>query len=285
MTIAVTGATGQLGGLVLEALTERGQRVDDLVAVVRDPARAAKLAERGIEVRTADYGDPDALLKAFQGVGRLLFVSGSEPGRRLEQHRNVVDAAVAAGVGHLVYTSAPHADTSDLVLAPDHRATEELIKESGLPATILRNNWYTENYAAQLDEARNTGAITAAAGEGRVASAARADYAAAAAVVLTGDDHEGQVYELAGDTAWTYAELGAAVGEVIGREVVYRPVAPAELTRKLITAGLDEPTAGFVAALDANIAAGALADTGDRTLSRLLGRPTTPLLEGLRPLA
>ncbi|MFC7624911.1 SDR family oxidoreductase [Microlunatus sp. GCM10028923] len=285
MAIAVTGATGQLGGLALEALTASGQRPADLVAVVRDPARATALAERGIEVRTADYDDPDALLKAFQGVERLLFVSASEPGRRLEQHRNVVEAAVAAGVGHLVYTSAPHADSSDLVLAPDHKATEELIKESGLPATILRNNWYTENYAAQLDEARNTGAITAAAGEGRVASASRADFAAAAAAVLTGDDHAGKVYELAGDTAWTYADLAAALGEVVGREVVYRPVAPADLTQKLITAGLDEPTAGFVAALDANIAAGALDDTGDRTLSRLLGRPTTPLLEGLRALS
>lgn len=284
MTIAVTGATGQLGGLALAALTERGQRPEDLVAVVRDPARAAELAGRGIEVRTADYDDPDALLKAFQGVDRLLFVSASEPGRRLQQHRNVVEAATAAGVGHLVYTSAPKVDSTDLVLAPDHLATEELIKESGLPATVLRNNWYTENYAAQLAEARNTGTITAAAGEGRVASASRADFAAAAAVVLTGDDHAGQVYELAGDSAWTYAELAAAVGELIGREVVYRPVAPADLAQKLITAGVDEPTAGFVAALDGNIAGGALADTGDRTLSRLLGRPTTPLLEGLRPL-
>jgi NAD(P)H dehydrogenase (quinone) len=285
VTIAITGATGQLGRLVIKELLGGGHDLDRLVAVVRDPAKVDGSAGGDVEVRTADYGDPDALKVAFQGVDRLLFISGSEVGQRPAQHRHVVDAAVAAGVGHIVYTSAPHASSSDLVLAPDHKATEELIKESGLPYTFLRNNWYTENYAAQLDEARRTGTITAAAGEGRVASASRVDFAEAAAAVLTGADHEGRVYELAGDVAWTYPELAAAIGEVIGTEVTYRPVEPDVLVKELIAAGLDEGTAGFVAALDSNIAGGALADTGDGVLASLIGRPTTPLREGLRRLA
>ncbi len=160
-----------------------------------------------------------------------------------------------------------------------------MIKESGVPYTFLRNNWYTENYAPQLDQARQTGTITAAAGEGRVASASRVDYAEAAAAVLTGVDHEGRVYELAGDVAWDFPQLAATIGELIGTEVTYRPVEPDVLVKQLTTAGLDEGTAGFVAALDSNIAGGALADTGDGVLASLIGRPTTPPLEGLRPFA
>ncbi|WP_152363567.1 SDR family oxidoreductase [Microlunatus speluncae] len=284
MTIGVTGATGQLGRLTIEALLRQHQP-DELVAVVRDPAKATDLAERGISVRVADYGSPAALRAAFEGVEKLLLISGSEPGQRVPQHRNVIEAAKAAGVGHVVYTSAPHADSTDLALAPEHKATEELIKESGLPYTFLRNNWYTENYAPQLDQARQTGTITAAAGEGRVASASRVDYAEAAAAVLTAGDHEGRVYELAGDIAWDFPELAVAVGTVLGREVGYRPVEPDVLIKELTVAGLDEGTAGFVAALDTNIAGGVLADTGDGVLASLIGRPTTPLLEGLRPFA
>lgn len=283
MTIGVTGATGQLGRLVIEALL-RDQAPEHVVAVVRDPAKVAGLAERGVTVRVAPYESPEALRSAFEGVDRLLFVSGSEAGRRIPQHRAVVEAARAAGVGHVVYTSAPHASSTDLALAPEHKATEELIKESGLPYTFLRNNWYTENYADQLAVARQTGTLTAAAGHGRVASASRVDYAEAAAAVLKGGDHQGQVYELAGDVAWDYDELAAAIGEVIGTPVTYRPVEPDVLIKELTANGLDEGTAGFVAALDTNIAGGALADTGDGVLSSLIGRPTTPLREGLRRL-
>lgn len=281
MTIAVTGATGPFGRHVIKELLASGLEPGELVAVVRDQEKAADL---GVEVRVADYGDADALQAAFKGIDRLLFVSGSEVGQRIPQHTNVIEAAKAAKVGYLVYTSAPHADSSDLVVTPDHRATEKLIKDSGIPATILRNNWYTENYAPQLDEARRTGAITAAAGEGRVASASRADFAAAAAVVINSDDHQGQVYELAGDVAWDYAELAEAIGAVIGSEVTYRSVDADTLVNGLTAAGLDAGTAGFLAALDGNIAAGLLADTGDQALSRLIGRPTTPLVEGLRQL-
>lgn len=251
---------------------------DQVVAVVRDPARAADL---GVEVRVAPYEDASALTTAFTGVDTLVFVSGSEAGQRLPQHTNVVEAARAAGVGRVVYTSAPHADTTSLVLAPEHRATEELLRASGLTWTFLRNNWYSENYAGTLQTAARTGEVVSAAGSGRVASASRPDYAAAAVVVATTEGHEGAVYELGGDTAWDFAELAATVGEVLGREVSYRAVSGAELDTILAGAGLDAGTRGFVVALDANIAEGALAEvTGE--LSRLIGRPTTPLADTLR---
>ncbi|WP_153504306.1 SDR family oxidoreductase [Cumulibacter manganitolerans] len=280
MTIAITGATGALGSLVLESLL-RTERPADLVAVVRDPAKASGLAERGVAVRTATYDDPEALRAALAGVETLLLISGSEVGRRVRQHANVIEAATQAGVRRIVYTSAPKATDTPLVLAPEHKATEELLAASGLAVTILRNNWYNENYLPQVDAVRHTGILLGAAGDGRVASAARRDFAEAAAAVLTGDGHEGRIYELTGDTAWTYDDLAGALSEVVGRDVVYKPVSAAELVTALLDAGLDEGSARFVAALDENIADGALGDV-DPTLGRLIGRPTTPLVETLR---
>lgn len=283
MTIAVTGATGHLGALVLDHLLATTAPAD-VVAVVRDPAKAQPLADRGVTVRTAAYTDPAALRAAFAGVDTLLFISSSEVGQRVEQHRNVIDAAVAAGVGRVVHTSAPRATTSTLVLAPDHKFTEEYLTASGLPWTILRNNWYTENYLGQIEIARTTGTLVAAAGAGRVASASRADFAAAAVAVLTQDGHAGRVYELGGDHAWDHDELAAALAEIVGAPVRYRAVDGPTLIGILQQSGMDEGTAGFVARLDGDIAAGALGEvTGE--LSTLIGRPTTPLLEGLRAAA
>ncbi|WP_314645947.1 SDR family oxidoreductase [uncultured Microbacterium sp.] len=283
MTILVTGATGHLGRLVIDSLLARGATPDDIVAGVRDLDRASDLTDRGVRAVVVDYDRPDTITDALHGVDSVLLISGSEVGRRVDQHRAVIDAAAAAGVTKLVYTSAPKATTSDLVLAPEHKATEELISASGVPAVILRNNWYTENYAGTIEQARATGTFAASVGDGRVASASRRDFAEAAAVVLLDDGHIGQVYELGGDVAWDYDELAAAVSEVIGATVEYRRVTPDEHLAVLAEAGLDEGTAGFVVALDAGIAAGALADS-DGTLSRLIGRPTTPLAEGLRAL-
>ncbi|GEA87565.1 SDR family oxidoreductase [Cellulomonas cellasea] len=281
MSVVVTGATGHLGRLVVTELLARGVPAADVVATGRRVEAIADLAAQGVRVVASDYADPESLRAAFEGAGAVLLVSGNEVGQRVTQHGNAIEAAKAAGVGHLVYTSAPRATTSDLVLAPEHKATEELLAASGLTTTVLRNNWYTENYVATLEQARATGELVASAGDGRVASATRADFAAAAAAVLTTPGHGGKVYELGGDTAWTHHELAAAIGEVLGREVVYRPVSPEEHLAVLTTAGLDEGTAGFVVALDGNIRDGALADvTGD--LSRLTGRPTTPLVDGLR---
>lgn len=278
MTILVTGATGQLGRLIVESLLARGASADQIIAGARDVSKAADLGVRAVHL---DYTDAASIAAALEGVDTVMLVSGSEVGQRVAQHRAVIDAAAAAGVTKFVYTSAPKATTSDLVLAPEHKATEEAIVASGLPAVILRNNWYTENYLGDLATAAQTGVLSAGAGDGRVASASRKDFADAAAVVLLEDGHIGEVYELAGDVAWNYSDLAAAFAEVLGREVTYAPLSFDEQVSALRSFGLDEGTAGFVATLDAGIRDGALADT-DGTLARLIGRPTTPLVEGLR---
>lgn len=279
MKIAVTGATGQLGQLVVNKLLEKGASVE-VIAVVRNEEKARPLADRGAKVRVATYNDPPALEAAFTGVEKVLLISSNEVGQRIEQHKNVIDAAKAAGVKHIVYTSAPKATTTSLILAPEHKATEEYILQSGLEYTILRNNWYTENYKDQIEAARHTGAVFAAAGEGRVASATRSDFAAGAVAVLLGTGHGGKTYELGGDKAWDFNELAKVIGEIIGKPVIYKPVDAATLIEHLKAAGLDESMAGFLAALDGNIAEGTLAEvTGD--LAKLIGRPTTSLKQGL----
>ena len=276
MTTVVTGATGHVGRLALEALLARGVAPADLVATRRRVDTLGDLAALGVAVRRADYDDPATLDDAFAGATKLLFVSGSEVGARLPQHRAVVDAAVRAGVRHLVYTSGPRADISTLPVNADHKATEEYIAASGIPATILRNNWYSENYLPDLATARAGGEIVSATGTGRIASASRADYAEGAAVVLTEHGHEHKVYELGGDSAWDYDELVATLSQLVGHQVTRRDVAPQERHAQLLAGGLPEEVAAFVVGIETAIAHGALADvTGD--LSRLIGRPTVPL--------
>jgi NAD(P)H dehydrogenase (quinone) len=280
MTIAVTGATGHLGRLVVEALLDRGVPADQVIAVVRDTAKAADLADRGVVVRHGDYEQPATLAEALTGVDRLLLVSGSEVGRRVAQHQAVVDAAGGAGVSLLAYTSVVRADTTQLLLAAEHRATEELIRSSGLPYVFLRNSWYVENYTPQLPTYLEHGAIVGAAGEGRVSAATRADYAAAAAAVLTSEGHDNAVYELGGDQAFTMTELAAAVSAATGHDIAYRDLPVQEYTQVLVGAGLPEPVAAVFADSDAGIARGDLfTDSGD--LSRLIGRPTTPYTEAV----
>ena len=280
MTILVTAASGHLGRLVVDALLRRGVAPSDVVATARKPEAVADLAGLGIEVRRADYDDPASLDAAFAGVDRLLFVSGSEVGARIPQHRNVVDAAARAGVGLVAYTSITRADTSELALATEHRATEEMIEASGLPHVFLRNSWYLENYTAQLPAYLEHGAVLGSAGEGRVSAATRADYAEAAAAVLAEEGHAGHAYELGG-TAFTLAELAATVGRVSGTEVVYRDLPVEDYTAVLVAAGLPEGYAHALADSDRGIAAGALfTDSGD--LERLLGRPTTSVDDAVR---
>ena len=281
MTIVVTGATGHLGRLVVESLLAKGVAPAEIVAGGRSIDKLADLAAQGVTVVPLDYTKPETLDAAFAGATQVLLISASEPGTRVALHAAALDAAKRAGVEHLVYTSAPRATTSELVLAPEHKATEELIAASGIPATILRNGWYTENYASTVEQARQSGEIVASVGDGRVASASRRDYAEAAAVVLTDPATRGTVYELSGDTSWDYDEFAAATAEVTGRPVAFRNVTPEEHTAILTSVGLDAGTAGFVVALDQNTKAGLLGETsGD--LGRLIGRPTTPLLDGLR---
>jgi NAD(P)H dehydrogenase (quinone) len=280
MTVAVTGATGPLGRLAVEELL-RTEPPSSVVAIARDRTKADDLHALGVQVRIASYDEPERLAEALRGVDRLLLVSGNEVGSRVTQHGNVIKATQNAGVSLVVYTSAPGATTSALVLAPEHKATEELLAQSGLAHAIVRNNWYTENYAVQLATAQQTGTVVAAVGDGRVASASRADYAAGAVAVLLGPEQSGRVYELSGDVAWDYRELAATIGRIIGQPVSYRPVDAQTLVAELTSAGVDEGAAGFAAALDSNIADGLLAGTSGE-LSQLIGRPTTPLYVGLR---
>lgn len=282
MTILVTGSTGHLGHRIVERLVARGAAPADIVAGARSPERVE--APAGVRTALVDYDRPETIAPALVGVETVVLVSASEPGRRVPQHKAVIDAAVEAGVGRIVYTSILRGAASPLPLAPEHVETETLLAASGIPATILRNAWYTENYAADVVRARETGEIAGSAGEGRVASASRIDYADAAAVVALDAAHAGRTYELAGDVAWTFDELAAAIGEVVGREVRYVRLTTDEHLAALQAAGLDAGTAGFVTALDAGIAQGAL-DAHERTLSELIGRPTTPLIEGLRAIA
>lgn len=282
MTILVTAANGQLGRLIVDSLLARGTAASDIVAGVRSPEKAAGLAELGVRVVAFDYDAPATLEAGLAGVDRLVLVSGSEVGKRTAQHQAVISAAAAAGVKAIAYTSIYRATESILPLAPEHVATEEALAASGVPFVLLRNNWYIENYAGDVARAAETGVIAAAVGDGRVAGASRVDFADAAAAAILDDSLLGQVLELAGDEAFEYAELAAAAAEVTGREVVYQPLSEDDLRTGLTAAGLDEGTIGFVAALDAGIAAGAL-DSSDRTLSGLIGRPTTSLVAALRP--
>ena len=276
MTIAITGATGQLGRLVVERLKRRVP-ADRIVALVRSPEKAADL---GVAVRRFDYTDAATLAPALEGVKTILLISSSEVGQRAVQHRNVVEAAKQAGAGHIVYTSLLHADRSPLSLAVEHRETEAMLRESGIPFTILRNGWYTENDTAAIGGALAGGAVIGSAGDGRISSATRADYAAAAVAVLTGSGHEGKVYELAGDTAWTKSDLAAEISRQTGKTISYRNLSPADYADALAGFGIPADFARMIAGWDAAVAEGAVFDDS-RQLSTLIGRPTTPLADAV----
>lgn len=283
MTILVTGATGHLGRLIIEALLERGVSAENIVGTGRSVQKAADLAERGVRVVAADYTNDAALDSAVEGVDTLVLVSGSEVGQRLAQHQSVINAAVRAGVTRIVYTSVLGADTTPLILAPEHKATEQALHESGLDITVLRNGWYTENYAHTVAQALATGTIVTSASEGRVSSALRAEYAEAAAVVASTEGHEGAIYELSGDVAWSFDELAAAITALTGTPVHVDHLDPDAHLAQLRAAGIDDGTAGFLVALDGDIRSGLLdATTGD--LARLIGRPTATLEAGVRSL-
>lgn len=287
MTILITGASGHLGRLVVDRLIARGAAPSDIVAGARTPAKAADLAEKGVKVVHLDYSDASSIPAALGGVDRALLVSGTDIGHRVEQHRAVIDAASAAGLELLAYTSCGEADTTDFMLAPEHKATEEILTAADVPSVVLRNVWYIENYLDSARQAASTGVLVGAAGEGRVAAATREDYADAAAVVLLACDgqgrpvHAGRTYELAGDDILTYPQIAAAIGEAVDRKVFYRDLSAEEYAATLKNAGLDEATAGMLAAMDAGIADGGL-DIDSHDLSRLIGRPTTSFAEGIR---
>ncbi len=280
-TYLVTGASGHLGRLAVHALLERGVSTSDVVATARNTDDVADLVELGVETRTADYSDPASLKEALAGVDRVLLVSSSALGERVAHHANVIEAAKEAGVELIAYTSITRADSSRMALAEEHRATEELLAESGLPTVLLRNSWYLENYTGQLATALEHGVVLGAAGEGRVSAATRADYAAAAAAALVADDQAGRVHELGGDTAFTLAEYAATLSAESGTEVAYRDLSAEDYRAALTGAGLPEAYAAILADSDLALARGELlSDSGD--LARLIGRPTTTPAEAIR---
>ena len=278
--IVITGASGQLGRLVIQSLLTKVP-ASRIVAAVRNPQKASDLAALGVQIRRADYTDSAFLDAAFQGAEKVLLISSSEVGQRLAQHRNAIDAARRAGVSLLAYTSLLHADTSPLGLAGEHVATEAWLAQSGVPFVLLRNGWYTENYLASIPPALQHGAFIGSAGEGRIASAARADYAEAAAVVLTTPGQSSKVYELAGDEAYTLAEFSAELSRQSGKAIPYVDLPENDYKAALIGAGLPEPIAGLLADSDSGAAKGGLFDD-TRQLGTLIGRPTTPLAVSMR---
>lgn len=274
--IAITGATGQLGRLAVAALMRRVPP-DQLVGIVRSPEKAADL---GIAARAADYTSAETLDAALKGIDKLLLISSNEIGSRAAQHRNVIEAAQRAGVNLIAYTSVLHADRSPLSLAEEHRQTEAIIKASGIPYVILRNGWYTENYTGSIPGALAGGAFMGSAGDGKLSTATRTDYAEAAAVVLTTEGHAGMTYELAGDVAYTLRDLAAEISRQSGQEIPYKNLPEAEYARLLAGFGLPEAFASGLAAWDVDASKGALFDNS-RQLSRLIGRPTTPLAQAV----
>ncbi|MHA4870879.1 NAD(P)H-binding protein [Duganella sp. PWIR1] len=278
--IIVTAATGQLGRLVIASLLKTTPAAQ-IVAAVRDPAKADDLAAQGVQVRRADYSDPASLDAAFVGATKVLLISSNALGNRVAQHRNVIEAAARAKVGLLAYTSVLHADRSTLGLAGEHRETEAAVLASGLPFSLLRNGWYVENHTGGLGGAVAHGALAGSAGEGRISAAARADYAEAAAAVLASTGPVEQVYELAGDTGFTLAELAAEVSRQTGKDIPFHNLPQADYHEMLIGLGLPAPLADLIADSDAQAAQGALFDDS-RTLSKLIGHPTISLAAAVK---
>ena len=278
--IAITGATGQLGQHVIESLLKTVP-ASQIVAIVRNPAKATALSQQGITVRQADYSDEAAFSTALQGIDKLLLISSSEVGQRAPQHRNVINAAKAAHVKFIAYTSLLHADTSPLGLADEHVATEKMLAESGIAYALLRNGWYTENYLASAPAALEHGVFIGAAGEGKIASATRADYAAAAARVISEEGHAGKTYELAGDAGWTLSQLSAELAKQSGKKVVYQNLSEADFAAALKGFGLPAGLAEMLADSDVGASKGGLFDDS-HTLSKLIGRPTTSLADSVK---
>ncbi len=276
---AITGASGQLGKLVLDRLLAKAP-ASEVVATVRNLDDGAALADRGVTVRVGDYDKPETLAAAFAGVNKLLLISSSEVGKRTPQHRAVIDAAKAAGVEFIAYTSVLHADSSPLGMAGEHRETEAALAASGVPYALLRNGWYNENHLAGLPAVLQHDALLGSAKNGRISSAARADFADAAVAVLTADDQAGKVYELAGDDAWSLPELAAEIGSQAGRTIAYQDMPEEAYAGVLKQAGLPDPLAELYADSDVGASNGALFDDG-HALSRLIGHPTTPIARSI----
>ncbi|NWK74022.1 SDR family oxidoreductase [Acinetobacter sp. SwsAc6] len=275
MKIAITGATGQLGQLVIQALLKRVS-ANQIVALVRDQKKATALAEQGVELRHFDYDVPESLAPALQGIDKLLLISANEVGRRTPQHKAVIEAAQLAQVPYIAYTSLLRADISPLGLAQEHRETEALIQASGLRYTLLRNNWYNENYLAGVEHNVASGKLFSATKNGPISSASRADYAEAAAEVLTTQGHEQKTYELAGSQSFTKTDLATYIAHAASKPVQYLEIDAESFAQGLTQAGLPEPVVNLITEADVETAHGAM--FSDRTdLEQLIGRKTTTI--------
>lgn len=279
--ILVTGASGHLGRLVIDNLIKRGTPAEQIIAAVRSPEKAQDLAAQGVSVRKADYDNIDTLNAAMTDVKRVVLVSSSEVGQRTAQHKNIIQAAKDAAVELLAYTSILDADHSPLQLAAEHVETEQLLTASGVPYVLLRNGWYSENYTENIDAALEHGAVLGCAGQGKYATATRANYAEAAAVVITRENQAGKVYELAGDHAFTLEEYAQALSKISGKPVVYQDLSEAEYVKILVDAGVPEGFATILADADTGAAKGGLFDDS-HSLSALIGHPTTPIADSIQ---
>ncbi|ASN18641.1 SDR family oxidoreductase [Arthrobacter sp. YN] len=284
MSIVITGATGQLGRHVIEALLERNVPADSIVATGRSIEKLSDFVARGVRAVAMDYDDAASVAQALKGATKVLLISGTAIGQRVEQHRTVIEAAKAEGVELLAYTSIANADTTRMKLAAEHQATESILKESGVPFALLRNSWYFENYTDQLPGTLAQGALAGSAGNGKVSAASRADYAQAAAAVLVADHQAGKIYELGGDEAFSLDELAAEISVASGKSIEYRDL-PADQYAALLTgAGVPEGFAQILADTDLGLGRGELlVTTGD--LRKLIGRPATALSEAVRSAA
>jgi NAD(P)H dehydrogenase (quinone) len=281
MSIVITGATGQLGRHVVEALLQRNVPAAEIVAAGRSIEKLADFEARGVQVKPMDYADPASVAQALQGASKVLLISSSEVGQRLDQHRTVIEAAKAEGVELVAYTSIANADTTGMKLAAEHQATEAILKDSGVPFAILRNSWYLENYTDQLPGTLAQGAIAGSAGEGKVSAASRADYAEAAAAVLVADNQAGKIYELGGDHAFTLAELAQEISAAASKPVAYQDLPVEDYAGLLAGFGIPQPFADILADSDLGIARGDLLVSGS-DLRELIGRPTTPMPAAVR---
>ena len=279
--IAITGANGQLGQLVIRHLLTKTP-ASNIIALVRNPEKAQALKALGVNVRIADYNEPATLTTAFEGVKKLLLISGSEIGQRVPQHKAVILAAKEANVELFAYTSILKASDSPLGLAQEHAVTEQLINEAKLPAVILRNGWYNENYTQGIAGVLEHGAVVGAAENGLLSTAARNDYAEAAAVVLTSTQAQaGKVYELAGDSGFTLAQYAQEIAQQSHKNIAYQAMSEAEYADLLVSVGLPKAIADLLADTEAHAAHGWLAESSG-TLSQLIARPTTTIAESIK---
>ena len=281
--ILITGANGHLGAATIGHLLQ-SLPADRIAGMVRSAEKGEELRRKGVTVRVGDYAKPKTLTESFRGVKKLLLVSGTDLENRIEQHRHAIDAAVEAGVEHVVYTSVYRRENAGGVLgklAEGHIATEEYLKQSGLPYTFLLNTLYAEVLPLFFGPAVLEQGIYLPAGDGAFSPAERDEMAEAAARILTGKGHAGRSYAIANVQNHTYAEIAAMLSDITGKEIAYTPAEPGQFTKVMQGAGVPDEAIDVTVAFSQAIAQGELR-TPQTDLPALLGREPRPLREFLQ---